>query len=60
MIEVYDVMVTVNLPNHMEVAFQDKNVTMGEVTEKADALYPAWTSLVVTVLRAGALVGEPA
>jgi len=60
MIEVYDVMVTVNLPNHMEVAFQDKYVTMGEVMEKVNVLYPAWTSLVVTVLHAGALVGEPA
>jgi len=56
----YNVMVTVNLPDHMEVAFQDKNVTMDEVTEKINVLYSNWTSFVITATRAGALVGEPA
>lgn len=56
----YDVMVTVNLPDHKEVAFQERNVTMDETMERVHTLYPTWTSVVVTALRAGSLVGEPA
>jgi hypothetical protein len=59
--EKFNVFVTVNLPQHKEVAFQlSEIVSLDEAIVRADQQYPTWTSLNLTVLRAETPVGEPA
>ena len=57
----YTLFVTVNLPQHKEVAFQlGAAASLDEAVARADQQYPTWTSLSMTVLRAETPVGEPA